>query len=71
MTTQSILALLARTPKAMRWELVHRAAVGSVATRAPQVTDTMLRALAGHPARPAYENLVWEASFTRGTGKVA
>lgn len=70
MNTGSIFALLERTPKSLRWELVHRAAVGSIATREPQATDALLGALADHPARPAYENLVWEASFCRDTGKV-
>lgn len=71
MNTESILALLERTPKKLRWELVHRAAVGSIANRETQATDAMLRALANHAAQRAYENLVWEASFFRGTGKVA
>lgn len=69
MTTESILTLLARTPKKLRWDVMHRAAVAAIASRPDSEAakyTAALRMLGYSAAADAHENLVWEASFCRG-----
>lgn len=69
MNTESILALLERTPKNLRLELVHRAAVAAAASRPDSEAakfTAALRMLGYSAAADAHENTRWEASFFRG-----
>jgi hypothetical protein len=54
-----------KLPRRQRWNAIHEAALASLAACSPAQIAARLAAFEGHPARGAFANLVWEASFER------